>query len=34
LKEKDNKKAFQRIFGIEFSEYIDDFKNQVGYNSE
>jgi len=34
LKEKDDKKAFQRIFGIEFSEYVDDFKNRVGYNSE
>ena len=34
LKEKDDKKAFQRIFGIEFNKYVDDFKNQVGYNSE
>jgi hypothetical protein len=32
LKEKDDKKVFKRIFGIEFNRYIDDFKNRVGYN--
>ena len=34
LEEKDDKKVFQKIFGIEFNEYIDDFKNRFGYNSE
>ncbi len=34
LEEADDKKAFQRIFGIEFNKYIDDFKNRVGYNSK
>ncbi|MBL7136475.1 MAG: hypothetical protein ISS81_07785 [Candidatus Marinimicrobia bacterium] len=34
LEEKDDKKVFQRIFGIEFNEYVDYFKIRVGYNSE
>ena len=34
LEEKDDKKVFQRIFGIEFNEYVDNFKIRVGYNSE
>jgi len=33
LKEKNDKKLFQDIFGIEFNKYLDDFKNRVGYNN-
>lgn len=34
LIEKDDKKVFQNIFGIEFSKYVDGFKNRVGYINE
>ena len=34
FEEKNDKKVFQRIFGIEFNEYVDNFKIRVGYNSE
>ena len=34
LREKDDKKLFRNIFGIEFNEYVNDFKNRAGYNSE
>lgn len=34
LREKDDKKVFLRVFGIQFNEYVDDFKNRIGYNSE
>jgi hypothetical protein len=33
LEEKDDKKAFKRIFGIEFNEYVNDFENRVGYKA-
>jgi hypothetical protein len=33
LEEKDDKKLFLGIFGIEFNEYVDGFKNRIGYNS-
>lgn len=34
LKEKDDRKVFRRIFGMEFSKYVDDFKERVRYGSE
>ncbi len=34
LKEKDDKRVFQQIFGIEFKQYLDDFKNRIRANRE
>lgn len=34
LKEKDDKKVFKRIFGIQYNEYVNDFKHRIGYKSE
>lgn len=33
LKEEDDKKVFQKIFGIEFDSYGADFKDKAGYSS-
>lgn len=34
LKEKDDKKEFQRIFGIQHNEYVNDFKHRIESKSE
>jgi len=34
LKEKDDKRVFKRTFGIEFNQYLDDFKNKIRANRE
>lgn len=34
LKEKDDKQVFQSIFGIDFNEYLSNFKRRVGYKAQ
>ena len=34
LKEKDDKRVFLKIFGIEFKQYLDEFKNRIRVNGE
>jgi len=34
LEEKDDKKVFLNVFGIEFNKYVGSFKNRIGHNGE
>lgn len=34
LSEKDDGEVFRRIFGVDFENYVDDFRNRTGYRGE